>query len=441
MVVSLIWLKKKSRILPVSNHSECAAWQGSGKGYGMTKSTKTRAAVQPRCDDLLTEHLRARIAEWLTAILEAEITEVLGAVRYARTGDERRGYRHATRSRTVTTSIGSTTVAVPRGRLFGANGGSEWRSSLLPRYARRTRCVDEGILGTYLAGANTRRLKGALAPLLGDAPLSRSAVSRVMRILREQCEAWRTRPLVDRGILYLFLDAIHVRVRVDRRVQVVPVLVALGVTAAGEKELLALQLVTSESTAAWAALVEDLAGRGLAAPVLCVIDGNAGVRRAVTTTWPKTLVQRCVVHKLRNLEAHAPKRALDELRADYHAITQASSLRVAQDAYRRFIARWQPRSEAVVRSLKEAGEELLTVYSFPRSQWKCLRTTNAIERLHEEFRRRVKTQAAQPNDSTVVRLFYALYASGQIRLRRIDGWADLRDVLARWAPDRLTTAA
>ena len=110
-------------------------------------------------------------------------------------------------------------------------------------------------MSTRLRGASDGdlafRVKGALAPLLGDAPLSRSAVSRVMRILREQCEAWRTRLLADRGIIYLFLDAIHVRVRVDRRVQVVPVLVALGVTATGEKELVALQLVTSESTAAW----------------------------------------------------------------------------------------------------------------------------------------------------------------------------------------------
>jgi len=172
-----------------------------------------------------------------------------------------------------------------------------------------------------------------------------------------------------------------------------------------------------------------------------VIDGNAGLRRALATTWPKTLVQRCVVHKLRNLEAHAPTRALDELRADYHAIMQTSSLRVAQEAYRRFIRRWQPRSDAVVRSLEEAGEELLTMYSFPRSPWKSLRTPNAIERLHEECRRRVKTQAAQPNDYAVVRLFYALYASGTIKLRRIDGWPELRGVLAQFAPDRLTIAA
>ncbi|HEX5074600.1 MAG TPA: transposase [Gemmatimonadaceae bacterium] len=109
------------------------------------------------------------------------------------------------------------------------------------------------------------------------------------------------------------------------------------------------------------------------------------MRRAIATTWPHARVQRCVVHKLRNLEAHAPKRALDELRADYHAITPAAHHRAAKDAYRRFVKKWQRRSDAVVRSLEEAGDELLTVYTFPSSQWQCLRSTNAIERVHQEF--------------------------------------------------------
>jgi transposase-like protein len=434
-------VEKESRILPVSNHTE-VAWQGGRKGYGMEKSTQTTRSAQPlTAEDALTRHLRERVAEWLTAVLEAEIAEALGAERYARTGEGRRGYRHAARPRTLTTSVGPSTIPVPRARVFTDAGTTEWHSTMLPRYARRTQAVDASILGVYLAGANTRRVRGALRPLLGEAPLSRSAVSRVMRTLREQSEAWRTRSLTATDVLYIFLDAIHVRVRVDRRVQVVPVLVALGVTALGEKELLAVQLVTSESTAAWTALVEDLAGRGLPAPVLCVIDGNAGVRRAIATTWPKARVQRCVVHKLRNLEAHAPKRSLDELRADYHAITQAGTHRAAKDAYRRFVRKWQLRSDAVVRSLEEAGDELLTVYAFPGSQWKCLRSTNAIERVHQEFRRRVKTQAAQPSEHTVVRLFYALYASGQIKVRRIDGWEDIPAVLARYAPERLTVAA
>lgn len=412
----------------------------------MEKSTRKSAAAQPivptRVDDPLTAHLRGQVQAWLQALVEAEIETALGAGRYARVEQgQRRGYRHASRQRHVTTSLGPTAVRVPRGRFFDAAAPAEWQSTILPRYARRTRTVDASILGVYLAGANTRRIRGALQPLLGAGPLSRSTVSRVMQTLRGQCETWRTRALADTRVIYLFLDAIHVRVRIDRRVQTVPILVALGVTDTGHKELIALHLATSESTAAWTALVEDLAARGLPPPVLCAIDGNAGLRRALATTWPTTQVQRCVVHKLRNLEAYAPKRALDELRADFHAVTQAASLRAAKDAYRRFVRRWQPRSEAVVRSLEEAGDELLTFYAFPAAQWKCLRTTNASERLHLEFRRRVKTQAAQPNDHTVIRLFYALYASGQISVRRIDGWQTIPSVLARWAPDRLTDAA
>jgi putative transposase len=164
-----------------------------------------------------------------------------------------------------------------------------------------------------------------------------------------------------------------------------------------------------------------------------IIDGNAGVRRAVAQRWPQTAVQRCVVHQLRNLEAHAPRRSHDDVRSDFHAITTADSGRAARAAYARFVKRWQVRAPGVARSLTEAGEELLTFYQFPKSQWKCLRTTNAIERLHEEFRRRIKTQASQPVATSVVRLFFGLWVSGQIKLRKIDGWVDLPQVTSRAA--------
>src|SRR5438093_1093388 len=156
-----------------------------------------------------------------------------------------------------------------------------------------------------------------------------------------------------------------------------------------------------------------------------------GLRHAVSQTWPRAAVQRCVVHKRRNLEAHAPKRGADELRADYHAITTAEDGRRARLAYQRFLRVWRVKAESVARSLEEAEEERLTFYALPVSQWKSLRTTNAIERLHEEFRRRVKTQAAQPHEQTVLRLFFGLYTSGQITLRKINGWVDLAQVLAR----------
>jgi transposase-like protein len=211
----------------------------------------------------------------------------------------------------------------------------------------------------------------------------------------------------------------------------VPVLVAMGVRDTGEKVLLALRLMGHESTAAWTTFVEDLAARGITDPALVIIDGNAGLRHAVGQTWPAAAVQRCVVHKLRNLEAHAPKRLVAEIRGDFQAITTADSLAAARRAYDRFLRVWRRRAESVARSLEEAGTELLTFYAFPRSQWRCLRTTNAIERLHEEFRRRVKTQAAHPHEQTVLRLLFGLYSSGQIILRKIDGWVDLPQVLER----------
>ncbi len=382
--------------------------------------------------DALHEHLRPLIRELVEHLVRAELEAVLQAGRYARCPDgTRRGYRHAARERMLTTSCGASAITVPRARLFDAEGAAtqEWQSQLLPRYQRRSRAVDDTVLGAYLAGTNTRRMRRALQPLLKGAPLSKSAVSRVMRTLRESFEAWRTRPLEGEPIAYLFLDGIAVKVRVDRRVQSVPVLVALGVTPTGEKRLLALRLMGNESKAAWGALVEDLASRGLPAPVLVVMDGNAGLRHAVAQAWPQAAVQRCVVHKLRNLEAHAPKRLLDEIRATFHAITEAESERAARAAYARFLRTWRTRAEGVARSLEEGGDELLTFFRFPRSQWKCIRTTNMIERLNEEFRRRLKTQGSHPLEASVLRLFFALYQSGQITLRRLDGWYDIPRVL------------
>lgn len=406
----------------------------------MEESTRNTPVVQSAVASPLTDPLQARLRDWVrTAIetlLQEELASVLQAARYAREHEgARRGYRHATRERVLATSVGPTAVTVPRARLFDAAGTPtvEWQSAVVPRYQRRTRAIDQSLIGAYLAGTNTRRIKGALAPLLAKAPLSRSAVSRVLRTLREGFEEWRQRSLADQHVVYLLLDAIAMKVRVDRRVACVPVLVAMGVRDTGEKVLLALRLMGHESTAAWTTFVEDLAARGIDDPALVIIDGNAGLRHAVGQTWPAAAVQRCVVHKLRNLEAHAPKRLVPDIRGDFQAITTADTLAAARRAYDRFLRIWRRRAESVARSLEEAGTEVLTFYAFPQSQWRCLRTTNAIERLHEEFRRRVKTQAAHPHEQTVLRLLFGLYSSGQIILRKIDGWVDLPQVARRRA--------
>ena len=165
----------------------------------------------------------------------------------------------------------------------------------MPRYARRAREVDEAILGAYLAGANTRRIRKVLTPLLGEAHLSKSAVSRVAARLKAHFAAWSERDLAQERYAILFLDGFHLKVRMVRRVVSVPVLAVLGVAEDGTKCLVALRLAASEAGQHWTGLVADLQRRGLAAPVLIVSDGHAGLAKA-TTLWPEAQVQRCARH-------------------------------------------------------------------------------------------------------------------------------------------------
>jgi transposase-like protein len=274
-----------------------------------------------------------------------------------------------------------------------------------------------------------RRIRGALSPLLKAAPLSKSAVSRVVATLQAGLEAWQTRPLADLDVVYLYLDAIALRVRSAGKVVSQPILGAVAVLADGQKQLLTLELCSGESFDAWKGCLDDLVTRGLRAPLLCILDGNAGLRRAVELVWPTAAVQRCCVHKLRNLERKAPKHARAEIRDDFHRIVYAASEEAARTAYRAFERKWEKRCPGVVRSLREGGDELLTFFRFPKAQWKTLRTTNVIERLHGEFRRRVKTQGALPTEDAAVVLLFSLVASGQIRLRKVDWWRQIAAVI------------
>src|SRR5262249_23676381 len=361
--------------------------------------------------------------------VEGGLTAALGAEVYER-GGARCGYRHGTKPRTLTGPTGPLALAIPRGRLFTGTGEREWTSALLPRYQRRLREVNEAVIATYLAGGNSRRLRGALAPLLKAAPLSKSAVSRIVGTLKAELAAWRTRSLAGLDVLGPDLHALALRVGSAGKVVSVPVLGVVAVLTDGQKQLLALELCPGgETFEAWKGCLDDLVTRGLATPVWGVIDGHPGLRKAVGLVWPQALVQRCAVHKLRNLERKAPKHALGEIRADFHRIVYAESAAAARCAYTAFERKWTPRCPGVVRSLQEGGEELLTFFQFPKRQWKTLRTTNVIERLNEEFRRRVKTQGALPTEDAALVLLFGLVASGQIRLRRLDGWRQIPAML------------
>jgi transposase-like protein len=377
--------------------------------------------------DRLAEGLRGKVREMIMTLAEAELAEVLAAGSYERSVD-RRGYRNGKRPRSISTGLGATVIELPRARLSEGEQDKEWQSGLIARYQRRARSVDQALLGCYLSGANGRRIRGALSPLLHGSPLSKSAISRLAGRLEALFTQWRGRSLATEALVFLYLDAIALRVRIAKKVISVPVLVGLGVKEDGQKVILDLELFQSESSSCWEGFVEGLISRGLKPPCLVIIDGSKGLRAAVEKNWPGTAVQRCTVHKLRNLERHAPRHALEEVKSDYHRIVYAESLEQAMKAYREFISKWKKLAAKVAASLEEAGEELLTFYRFPKSQWKSLRTTNAIERLNGEFRRRVKTQSSLPDARAAERLLFGLIISGQIQMRRIDGWQNLKEV-------------
>jgi len=377
--------------------------------------------------DRLTEALRGKVREMIMALAEAELAEVLAAGSYERS-EGRRGYRNGKRQRSISTGLGATVIELPRARISTGERDKEWQSGLIERYQRRAASVDRALLGCYLSGANGRRIRGALSPLLRGAPLSKSAISRLVGRLEALFTQWRGRSLASEAVVFLYLDAIALRVRIANKVISVPVLVGLGVKEDGQKVILDLELFQSESSSCWEGFFEGLISRGLKPPCLVIIDGNKGLRAAVEKNWPGTGVQRCTVHKLRNLERYAPRHALEEVKSDYHRIVYADSLEQATKAYRDFISKWKKLASKVVVSLEEAGEELLTFYRFPKSQWKSLRTTNAIERLNGEFRRRVKTQSSLPDARAAERLLFGLIISGQIQMRRIDGWRELKHV-------------
>ena len=375
--------------------------------------------------DPIEAGIRGRIRGFIETMLEEELVEALGRERYER--GPVKGHRHGKRERQLLGSFGPVTVSVPRARLAGSDGTmQEWRSAALPRYARMTRQAEALIASTYLAGTNTRRVKRALGALFKGA-VGKDVVSRTWRRVRADWEAWNHRSIADEDIVRLILDGPVVRVRLDRKATNISLLVVLGVRADGQKVLLSVCNMGGESEAAWRGVLDDLIARGLKTPQFLIIDGGAGLERALAALWPQVPTQRCTVHKHRNLLAHAPEKLHDEITADYTDMIYADQVAEIEKRRRAFLLKWRLKCRAVADSLEEAGDRLFSFTRLSPSQWKSARTTNAIERLHEEFKRRIKTQTVLPSAETAAMLFWALLASGQITMRKVDGWQSLAE--------------
>jgi len=395
----------------------------------MTQITDTSTLALLACEegfDPIEDRLRANIRGTIEAVFNEELNGFLGRLHYGRTVGMVKGYRHGNRDRQIIGTFGTETISVPRARIEDEAGKvSEWRSKALPRYQRLTKTAEALIASVYLAGTNTRRVKRALFALFKGA-VSKDVVSRAWRKVKVDWDAWCARSLADEDIIRLILDGTVIKTRLDKKATNISALAAIGVRRDGQKVLLSIMNMGGESTAAWRQFLDDLDKRGLKRPQFVIVDGAPGLEAALVALWGDDLpIQRCTVHKHRNLLARAPKHMHEELSNDYRDMIYADTAAEVKTRRKAFLRKWCLKCRAVADSLEEAGDRLFTFTRLDPSQWKAARTTNAIERLNEEFRRRIKTQAVLPCAQTVPMLLWALLASGQISMRKVDGWQTL----------------
>ncbi len=358
-----------------------------------TKPDSSQPAAEMAVDlfdtwfDPIESEVRARAREFIEAMIRGELDTVLARPRYSRsqtTGDEGRagiaGHRHGSRTRSLTGTFGPIEIAVPRARLNAPQGKTtEWKSQALRAYQRRTLAADALIASTYLAGTNTRRVRRALAALFGGA-VGKDTVSRVWRKVKTDWDTWNARSLAGEPIVRLILDGTVVRVRLDRKATSISLLVVIGVREDGQKVVLAIKSMGGESTEAWRTVLDDLIKRGLRRPEFLIVDGAPGLDRAITAVWDGVPVQRCTVHKHRNLLAHAPERLHEEIGTDYSDMIYAATPKEIEMRRKAFIRKWRLKHRAVADSLEEAGDRLFTFTRLPPSQWRSARTTDEIDK-------------------------------------------------------------
>src|SRR3990172_8238185 len=332
-----------------------------------TKPDSSQPAAEMAVDlfdnwfDPIETEVRARAQEFIEELIRGELDAVLARPRYGRSqmaGSEEKacivGHRHGSRTRSLTGTFGPIEIAVPRARLNTPDGKTtEWKSQALRAYQRRTLAADALIAGSYLADVNTRRVRRALGALFGGA-VGQEKVSAVWRKVKSDWDAWNARSLAEEPIVRLILDGTVVRVRLDRKATAISLLVVIGVRADGQKVLLAIKSMGGESTEAWRAVLDDLIKRGLCRPQFLILDGAAGLEKALAAVWDGVPVQRCTVHKHRNLLAHAPERLHDEVSTDYTDMIYAATPEEIEQRRKAFIRKWRLRHRPVADCLDDA---------------------------------------------------------------------------------------
>ncbi len=372
-----------------------------------TEHSEVASLSQADFHELLQAKLRDAVHYVLATVLEEEVEAFVGASRYQRS-PQRRDQRNGSYTRDLVTGVGRIQdIAVPRTR-------RGFRTQLFERYKRRQAQLDEAIYDMFVGGVSTSRVGEVIEGLTGTQP-SPSTVSRVFHTLEGEFTAWKARPLAA-DYAYAFADGTYFSVIYEGQKHKTPILAAVGINLAGEREVLAFSVGDRENQTAWEELLEDIKRRGVQRIGLWITDGNQATINAVEYKFSDSPRQRCVKHKMDNVLGYIPKGQHDQVEPELKAIFYQDSREQADQEVAAFCEKFQALYPSAVDCLKRDLEACLTFYAFPKAHWKTIRTTNVLERLFGEVKKRShKMAAAFRNENSCLLMFYAVVRSLKFR--------------------------
>ena len=352
--------------------------------------------------------LRDMLAETLAAFMDAEANRLCGAAYGSRSSD-RVNRRNGYRSRPLETRLGSLELRVPKLR----------QGSYLPSFVEPRRRWEKAFVNVvseaYVQGVSTRSVE-SLVEAMGARGMSKSEVSRMASVLDEQVEEFRQRPLGERAMPYVWFDALYVKVREGGRVVSRAVLVAIGVNEDGEREVLGVNVAEKELESSWREFMRDLVTRGLRGVQLAISDAHEGLRQAIRAVFNGVSWQRCYVHFIRNVLETVPKSAQGFVAAALRNVFQQTSVEHAREAMGKAITAMQEKWPKAARVAENAEDDVLAYFAFPQAHWRQIRSTNPLERLNKELRRRVRVVGIFPTRASVLRLV------GMLLVEQDDEW-------------------
>jgi putative transposase len=335
--------------------------------------------------EMIRETVKENVGQYLTELMDTEMSHFLGRARYQRI-DGKHNHRNGSYHRNYALKgIGPVDVKVPRDR----NG--EFSTQVIPRSKQYEDVLREDLCTMFLGGISTRTLSLISEKLVGRR-LSGAEVSKSSKQLAEAVEAWRQRDLSAEPIKYMYVDGTLFSMRIGKTVDKEPVLVAVGVTELGHRTVLGLQAGDKESAPVWRQMFKDLKKRGLdgGRVELGIMDGLPGLEMVFKEEFPNAKVQRCQVHVARNVLAKVPKKLKKDIADEVRSIFYASSRQKAVCFFNTFKSKWESELPSAVKCLEASLDSCMTYLHFPEEEWICLRTTNVIERVNKEFKRRTK---------------------------------------------------